>query len=180
MSGGGEVNGWLVVGLIICGIAAPFSIYLLYKNLKKAEQSQTNANSDDDRDPEVLKKQLMLSVVICAALILVISLGLNSGSGYINRVRNSYFTQYSTEMTIGETFDSAFTNPQWSSRTLEDRPLVDFDGVSYIDGEPANVRITFNFINGEANLFFISINGEVVLNPVYESDLLASIYEFAE
>lgn len=181
LSGGGEVNGWIVVGLIICGIVAPFSIYLLYKNLKKAEKSQTDANSDDDdRDPEVLKKQLILSVVICVALILVISLGLGSYSRASTIVRNSYLPKYSTDITIGEAFDSVFTDPQWSSRTLDGKELVDFNGVLYnADGEPVKITIIFNSINGKANVFFVYENGEM-LNPIYEDDFFTQIYAWAE
>lgn len=92
-----------------------------------------------------------------------------------NGVANSYFTQYSDSVTIGDAFDNFFSNPKWERYDVGGQRYIDFrGGCTYLD-EPTTMVITFIDNDETFRISNISVNGydlsewlwPVILTTIY-------------
>jgi len=92
-----------------------------------------------------------------------------------NGISNSYLSQYSETVTIGEAFNEFFADPQWTKYENGAQKLVDFRGSCYYDGDLASVIITFSLNENSFAITNITVNGYELPYLLYDG-LLNSIY----
>lgn len=158
---------WAVIFsiLIIASIVLPFI-------MKKSFTDQDRKNSK-----EVLGGIAKFMVV--AVIIVVIALNWNSISSIFRPgavVRDSYFINYSDEITIGEAFENVFTDFKWSKYTYNGNEYVRFTGkFKGDDGKVNTYQFNFLVLGDSATIDSIYIDGVDVSGM--ETIILLSIYE---
>lgn len=192
---GGE-NWWII---IIGGMATAGFVWSICSNLRKEDaaldgtdqssadsaapsgsEEKTEKKDGGERPPAVLRRQLVLVGGMCAAFVLILTLGANAGFGRMTsrsyEVRNSYLTAYSTDVTIGDAFDAFFENPQWSSEMEDGYDYVVFTGEAVRnDGTPVQIRVLFYVEGQRLEVASIQSNGSF-LNAFETANLLNTIY----
>lgn len=155
----------LVCILIIAAIVLPF----IMKN------DFTDKDRENSKEVIIGFAKLMVGVVI----VVVIALNWNSISSIWSPgavVRNSYFTNYSDEITIGDAFENVFTNCKWSRYKYNGNEYVRFTGdFEDDDGNAATYQFNFLVLGDSATIDSIYINGMDVSGM--ETVLLVAIYD---
>lgn len=94
-------------------------------------------------------------------------------------ISNSYLTQYSETVTVGDAFEAFFANPKWESYKIGGQEYVDFTGKCTYLNEEAVMRITFSVFDDKFNVSNIAING-VDMSALLWPGLLETIYSDTE
>ena len=92
------------------------------------------------------------------------------------KVRDSYLSQYSSEITVGEAFDGFFGDPSWTAYQEGSQELIDFQGNCTFGGENVVVRITFGIYGDQFRVDSVRINGNETSDLITAS-LVTAIYE---
>ena len=109
-----------------------------------------------------------INVILLAIIVSVVLKDMNvtDPSGGI---KDSYLSEYSTEVTIGEAFEDYFSDPKWEKYKIGAQEMVDFRGGCMYLNEPATVIITFVMDDDRFWVSEVKVNGDVL------SDLLIPI-----
>ena len=101
----------------------------------------------------------------------------NSGllGGNANNIKNSYLTQYSSTITIGEAFDEFFSSEKWKNYEEGTQEYVDFSGVCYYNDEKVTIVITFLINEDNFVIDSVTMDGRE-LYLIEEYALLDTIY----
>lgn len=157
-------NYWeILVGFIvvIC-LAMPF----IYK------KNYTEKDRGDIKD--MLSKMVKWVIIICLVAVLWKPVTNLIKPGAV--VRNSYFTNYSNEITIGDAFENVFTNCKWSKYTYNGNKYVRFTGqFKDDDGKTSTYQFNFLVLGDSATIDSIYIDGVDVSGM--ETVLLVGIYK---
>lgn len=125
------------------------------------------------------KKWIIIQLAMVAVCILIFAIGADEtgldDSYSSNNISESYLTQYSSNITVGEAFDNFFADGEWSNYSEGAVEYIDYSGTCTIDGEPANVVIRFWCSETEFRVHCVFLNGEEV-PQVMELSLFESIY----
>ena len=124
------------------------------------------------------KNRTIMIIVLIALCVLLFFVALyNSGllDGNVNKIKNSYLTQYSSTTTIGEAFDDFFSSEKWKNYEEGIQEYVDFSGVCYYNEEKVTVVITFLINEDSFVIDSIKMNGRE-LYLIEEYALLEAIY----
>ena len=139
---------------------APIDARKKYEKMRQANKYRTVT---------VLGLTLAMIILFIAALNESGLLASNS-----DKIQDSYLTQYSSDITIGEAFDDFFSNPQWYDYKDGASEYVDFKGGCTWYDEPATMVITFVVYDDEFYVDKISINGK---DMIFYNSLLTEIYD---
>ncbi len=134
-----------------------------------------------DADRQNSKELIMGIVKLVAGVIIILIIIFNWTSissiwrpGAV--VRDSYFINYSDEITIGEAFENVFTDCKWSKYSYNGNKYVRFDGTLIDDdGGTAYYQVDFLVIGDSATIDSWRING--IDASWAEALMLAAIYE---
>jgi len=135
----------------------------------------------NDEDRQNSKELIMEIAKLVAGVIIILIIAFNWTSissiwrpGAV--VRDSYFTSYSDEITIGEAFENAFTDCKWSKYSYNGNKYVRFAG-TFIDddGGTAYHQVDFLIIGDSAAIDSWRING--IDASWAETIMLVAIYE---
>ena len=122
-------------------------------------------------------RRIVIAFLITLCVLLFVCALNNSGllGGNANNIKNSYLTQYSSTITIGDAFEDFFSSGKWKNYEEGIQEYVDFSGVCYYDGEEVTVVITFLINEDSFVIDSITKNGRE-LYPIEEYALLEAIY----
>ena len=80
-----------------------------------------------------------------------------SDESCVEQIKGSSPSDYTTEMTYGDAFDSFFKNPVWEPYG-DNNDMVEFTGTFLIDGEECEVDIVFEIENGQFDATSLAYN----------------------
>lgn len=123
-------------------------------------------NSTHPENPEAMyqtlamirRSSLMAGISVVAFIALLAAPFLLNHFGS-RGIANSYLTQYSETVTVGEAFKAFFGDPKWKSYKAGAQEYVDFTGKCTYMGENATMRITFAVFDDTFNVSNIAVNG---------------------
>lgn len=93
-------------------------------------------------------------------------------------IRESYLTEYSDTITIGDAFDRFFSDGKWSHYREDDNSYVVFKGNCMYLGEKSDVRVTFQITGDSFRVYSVDIDG-VNLGYIMMWAFLSAVYESA-
>ena len=180
-------NKVLTIALIIAEVV--FVLWLLYKTwivllviliVASIVLPLIMKNDFTDKDRQNSKEVIIgLAKIIAGVIIItVIVFNWNSISSIFSpgaAVRNSYFTSYSDEITIGEAFENVFTDCKWSKYTYNGNKYVRFTGkLKDEDNQVSTYQFNFLILGDSAAIDSIYIDGVDVSGM--ETFILVAIY----
>lgn len=123
------------------------------------------------------KKIAIVGIILIFAIMLFIILR-DAGifGGNVTAIKESYLSEYSHSLTIGDAFEEFFTNPEWESYKDGIQEYVDFKGVCSYGGENATVIITFLMNEDTFVIDKVTVDGRN-LSILEQALLLEAIYE---
>ncbi|MBD5098632.1 MAG: hypothetical protein HDT35_03620 [Clostridiales bacterium] len=143
-------------------------------------------NSTHPENPEAMyqtlamirRSSLMAGISVVAFIALLAAPFLLNHFGS-RGIANSYLTQYSETVTVGEAFEAFFGDPKWESYKAGAQEYVDFTGKCTYMGENATMRITFAVFDDTFNVSNIAVNG-IDMSALLWPGFLEAIYSGAE
>lgn len=139
--------------------ATPVNPYRMYKKMRHARRNN-----------------LVITAILVVALIIYSAVVLAPALDETNKVRDSYLSQYSSEITVGEAFDGFFGDPSWTAYQEGSQELIDFQGTCSFGDENVVVRITFGIYGDRFQVDSVKINGNEASDLITAS-LFTAIYE---
>lgn len=134
-------------------------------------------NSAYPENPEKARKTLtiirrgrIMARISALALIVLLAAPFLLNQFGSKGIANSYLTQYSETVTVGDAFGAFFANPKWESYKIGGQEYVDFTGKCTYLNEEAVMRITFSVFDDRFNVSNIAVNGidmPALLWPVF-------------
>lgn len=116
-------------------------------------------------------------ILIVIVLVLAVLTGILKQIGKPgSEVRNSYLSQYSNAVTVGEAFDDFFDKGKWSDYKEGDYSYVVFTGVCEFLEERVDVRVLFKITGENFIVDRLEINGQTQ-NDLMLYSLLLAVYE---
>lgn len=94
-------------------------------------------------------------------------------------IANSYLTQYSETVTVGDAFEAFFGDPKWENYKVGAQEYVDFTGKCTYMNENATMRITFAVFDDTFNVTNIAVNG-IDMSALLWPGFLEAIYSGSE
>ena len=139
--------------------ATPVNPYRMYKKMRHARRNN-----------------LVITAILVVALVIYSAVMLAPALDETYKVRDSYLSQYSSEITVGEAFDGFFGDPSWTAYQEGSQELIDFQGNCTFGGENVVVRITFGIYGDQFRVDSVKINGNETSDLITAS-LFTAIYE---
>lgn len=162
------VLGALLIGAVVLSLLVSFLRefgYLLFGIMVIGGFVITLTTGSEKEKIETRKA--IVQMVIGLGLVIIIALVIAFNPDLISdifqpgaAVRNAYLSQYSEDVTVGDAFDSFFSNEKWSTYKDKGYTYVVFTGSCEYDGEPASVHITFKVVGEQFKPDTLEINGE--------------------
>lgn len=126
-----------------------------------------------------VRRGRLLAYLSVLVFVVLIAVPILSNTYSSNGISNSYLSQYSDTVTVGEAFDQFFAEPNWESYKVGSQKYVDFRGGCTLWGEPATMVITFFLGNNDTfHVSNIMINGQDLLELSWPL-ILETIYSDA-
>lgn len=123
----------------------------------------------------VLRRGTALAITALLACILFFAVPFLLNRYNSRGIANSYFTQYSTTVTIGDAFKAFFENPQWKRYKSNGNDYVNFTGSCEVFGQPAVMVITFQHFEDRFWIEGIDVNG-VEMDKLLLPAIMSTIY----
>lgn len=143
--------------------SAPVDPYRAYKNMKSHMRRF------------VITQIVMVFLCILALVIPAKEAGIDDAITSKN-ISESYLTQYSSTVTVGDAFDNFFSDGKWRSYSEGALEYVDYTGTCTYMDEPATVVIRFYITDEQFRVDKVFMNGSEA--SVYLSEaLFLKIYE---
>ena len=139
--------------------ATPVNPYRMYKKMRHARRNN-----------------LVITAILVVALVIYSAVMLAPALDETYKVRDSYLSQYSSEITVGEAFDGFFGDPSWTAYQEGSQELIDFQGNCTFGGENVVVRITFGIYGDQFRVDSVRHNGNETSDLITAS-LFTAIYE---
>lgn len=143
-------------------------------------------NSAHPENPEKMYTMLMtirrgnlLKVISALAFVVLLDAPFLTNYFGSKGVANSYLTQYSETVTVGDAFEAFFGDPKWENYKVGAQEYVDFTGKCTYMNENATMRITFAVFDDTFNVTNITVNG-IDMSALLWPGFLEAIYSGAE
>lgn len=143
-------------------------------------------NSAYPENPEKIRKMLttirrghLMARISMLAIIALIAAPFLIDQFGSKGIANSYLTQYSETVTVGDAFGAFFANPKWESYKIGSQEYVDFTGKCTYLNEEAVMRITFSVFDDRFSVSNIAVNG-IDMSALFWPGFLEAIYSGAE
>jgi len=159
--------------------------YIIVNYLKKFFNPLAPVDAYEEYKKYKLSRKQPAVVTMIITIAFIIAIALNGGDQAVkeattglssSNISSSYLSQYSTDVTIGEAFNSFFGNPKWKSYDQGIEKFVDFQGKITFNGEAATATVTFWLSDNQFVVERIKINSNELL-PNEVENFLSVVYD---